>query len=472
MANLRMTIGQVNITDWLIIRLRKTTAPLAVVASEAYSEPHPVTRNVVVPASGSIDPDEYYIDLYESSNGITLGLLLGQFVHKITETSGILEWRFYKVGNGGTGDPIPDTTTLTDPYFIGKTISAVFKPGYGPLTPEPYTFKEYDFATDTITLLNGQIFSNEEIWSVLIENPVSTSTSARTFFNNVITLTTSTVLSSTHYNARLRCEGTGGLTQVHTLPDPATVPDGTIMYFMQNRGNQNQTKLITAAGLIVFGDGTRSEITIGKGEWVHLECRLIGATMFWEVVGVHHAISMVGERWSAGFLNHPNCMPEDGRLLDGDEWPRIWWWITSVLTATHTITSDSVILGGYTHPVGQEGLFVRHSSLKKFRMPNTQELTERGLKDMDTYNTDAERVYDYPGGVQHEQVGPHLHYDGEADNSQHSSSSSQTSTPSRLLVNNGPAGHAKILGFTSGPVTGNPTHMRTKNIGVIYMRRI
>lgn len=475
MANLRMTLGQVNIVDHMIIRLRLTTAPLAVVASESYAPPHPTTRNVVVPASGSIAPDEYYIDVYESSDGITLGLLLGQFIHKITDTSSALEWRFYKVGNGDVGDPDPGSVTLTDPYLAGKSLSAVFKQGYGPLTPDPYTFKEYDFATDTITLLGGQIFSNEEIVAILLENPTAPSgvSGGSGIFSNVITLTTSTSINSTHYNARLRCEDTGSTIQVHTLPDAAAVPEGTIFYFMQNQGANSQTKILcSGANTIRLGENNYPEVSIGKGEWIHIEKRTISSVHMYEVVGVHAGVEQVGERFSAGTRVHPNCKPEDGTLYDGDQWPRIWYWITNVLPADHVITDDTVTNGGYAHPTGKVGQFVRHSSLKKFRVPNTQNITERGIKTVAGFGTDTTRVYDYPGGMQNESVAPHIHSPLYGDNAQHSSSSSSTGSPSRWLVNNNADNNTgEIIDSVTGPPTGNPIEARVKNIAVVYTRR-
>ena len=59
MAQIRLGVGQVNITNTLIAIARKTTTPLVEEAREPYAPPHPATRNVVLPAAGSIDPVIY-----------------------------------------------------------------------------------------------------------------------------------------------------------------------------------------------------------------------------------------------------------------------------------------------------------------------------------------------------------------------------------------------------------------------------
>jgi hypothetical protein len=101
MGQIRLGIGQVNITDYLIVIARKTTSPLVIEAQEKYDPPQPATQNVVVPREGNIDPVIYYVDFRESPDGVSLGLLLAQFVYDLKNKILIAERRFYIVNGSG-----------------------------------------------------------------------------------------------------------------------------------------------------------------------------------------------------------------------------------------------------------------------------------------------------------------------------------------------------------------------------------
>lgn len=405
MAQIKLTIGQVNITNYLIIVARKTTTPLVEEAREAYAPPHPATRNVVVPASGSIDPVVYYIDAYESANGISLDLLLSQFVYDLKNQIVISERRFYLVDGPQTYDPPANQDTITDAYLNGKTITGFFKSGYGYLRPNTESVVEWVNVTGGgVQLQNNLIFSNGEVYCVEISYLANqTQIIGGGLYNGVELIDVNTTLNSGHRGKRLRCEASGTTSLVVTMEPVASVPDSTFYHFTSNGGLQNQTRILPdGSDTIVYNGENYTELSFGKGEFV----RIVKTGTFWEAELVHDNILLVGEKFSGTWKDHPSCKPEDGTLYDGDEWPRMWWWIKNKLPATHYITDDSVTGGGYTHPAGQEGLFVIHSTLKKFRLPNTQNLAERGLKNFTSYNSDGQRVYDYPGGVQNESVGP------------------------------------------------------------------
>jgi hypothetical protein len=180
----------------------------------------------------------------------------------------------------------------------------------------------------------------------------------------------------------------------------------------------------------------------------------------WEAEMAHPFILQVGERFAGTWKDHPSTKPEDGELYDGDEWPRIWWWLKNKLPSTHYLVDDTVIDSGYVHTFPTVGLFVLHSTLKKFRVPNTQNISERGLLNFNTYNTDGERLTDYPGGTQDEMVGPHTH-PLPRDQSGVQDIQSVTSTPNadEGISNLSPTG--LNTGFEN----------RVRNIGVIYLRR-
>jgi hypothetical protein len=266
-----------------------------------------------------------------------------------------------------------------------------------------------------------------------------------------------TTLSITHRNKRLRCECAASNKLVVTMESIGGVADGTFYHFTSNGGLQNQTRILPdGSETIKYNGENYTEISFGKGEYV----RIVKTGSFWEAELTHPFVLQVGERLNPTWKDHPSCKPEDGTLYDGDEWPRIWWWLKNKLPSTHYFTDDNVINGGYGHPPDREGQFVLHSTLKKFRAPNTQNLSERGLKSFSAYGADAERLYDYPGGVQNEMIGPHTHpLPRDASGSQDIQS---------LVVSSN-----ADEGITNASLTGNNTgtENRVRNIGVIYLRR-
>lgn len=459
MGQIRLSIATVNITNHLIVTARKTTTPLVIEAQEEYDAPHPSTRNIVVPAVGDIDPIIYYVDFYESSDGISLDLLLAEFQYDLKNNIILSERRFYVVDGPGINDPVSNQDTLTDSYLDGKTISGVFKEGFRYLRPDTEPIPEWQPVTGGgIQLLLGQTFSGGEVVTIEItylgqQNLVT----GGGFYNGVVLLDTDTTLDVSYRNKRLRTESASSSKLVVTLESVATVTAGTFYHFTCNGGAHNQTRILPdGSETIKYNGENYTELWVGKGEYV----RIVKVDAIWEAELVHENILRVGERFPGTWKDHPSCQPEDGDLFDGDEWPRMWWWLQNKLPSTHKITDDTVIDSGYVHPDARRGQFVVHSTLKKFRLPNWQNLSERGMNSFNNYGVDSSRVYDYPGGFQDEMVGPHTHplpRDGAG------------ATNIQSLVDSANSDEAISAASLTGNNTG--TENRVKNLGVIYMRR-
>jgi hypothetical protein len=407
MATQGITIGTVGITGHLLINARKASDPGTVVDSKTFAPSHPPFRNI---SWTGLDAEVYYFDFRESPDGVALGTLFATREVNVKDQTAIQETRYYRAGGVGANDPAPYQDTVTDTYLDGKTISHVYRDAISrPLFPPSELTKEYDLVTGGgIKMLNGYNLSEGEGVVIIInlladvaQPPVAG------IYNGVVTLTANTTLNSTHFNKRLRCESSGSSRQVNTMPVLAGIPEETIFYFMQNGGNQFQTRLLTqGSDLFRYFDSTYNELTIAPGEFLWCEVRVIASVKYFEVVQAHAGVLQVGERFSASMLGHPNTKPEDGALYDGDDYPRPWWWINNRLPIAHRIIDDNVVNPGYVHPVGKEGLFVMHSTLKKFRVPNSQGLADKAIKNFNAFGTDVTRLYDYPGGKQNEGLKP------------------------------------------------------------------
>jgi len=389
-----ISIGVTGITDYLLVIVRKVSAPTIEATRQSFG-PAPTAVN----ASFDLDPVTYNFDFRNSVDGTAIGTLIATYVVDAASNQIISEKRYYTCDGGGTYDPAPGATTIVDPYFIGKNISAVFKEGFRYLIPTT----EWTFAVDTVEVINGTAFDTSEVFIVEItyKSSINTITNS-TEFEDIQTLTADTVLDSTYYNNKLKL-ASAAATLLITLPSIATVPDGKFYFFQSFGGLQKQTRILCDGIDKIFFDGFQlgtdelSEIWVAKGEYL----KLVKEGTYWEVERSHKGLTMVGEKFVASYKDHPTAGIENGTLYDGDEYPRIYWWIKNVLAANNKIVDDTVTSGLYVHPADSVGKFVVHSTLKKFRLPNTQGLFQRGLADFVTYGGDvANRPVDAPGGYQ------------------------------------------------------------------------
>lgn len=468
-VDLQIVMGAVGFTDYLRVSAAKVSDPGTEVFVQYIDAPFG-NYTLVIP---DLDPTDYYVNFYDAPDNVSLGTLVSQaFVNAMTGEFSF-ERRFYTIGAlpGGVSST---ATVLTDPYLAtgAGTVSGVFKEGFRYL--EPDVEFSVDATAGTITLI-GSNFSGGEKFIVEIKYRTGTlsATTASSFFIDTITVDGATyTVDSTDKGKRFMLDCTGTKQEV-TLPALSALATGDIVYFEHKRdGVQAQSRIITAGTDKIFFNGFNigtnllSEIWVSKGRSLYL--RKEGT--YWEIIFEYDGVK-VGERMSGTFKDHPNWLVEDGTLYDGDEYPAIYWWVKNVLPSTHKIVDDTVVSGGYAFPAGKKGLFVIHSSLKKFRLPNTQELSEKGLKDFDSYGADGTRTYDYPGGEQSDQNKSHSHM------IQRGSGGSGTNPLDSPM--SGFSGMDGYTGFTSTEDDTNfwikaqgGTEVRVKNYGVIYLRHI
>lgn len=407
--DLKVTLGTVNYTNYLHVTAAKVSAPSTVVW-ETWIDVPVSNYNFTIPG---LDPENYLINYYDAATNVALGTLVSQLIVNALSPEYAYEKKYYKTDRGNTGDPASGDTQIIDPYFTNKEITGVFKEGFRDL--EPVTEWEMTTTTttdDTINILTGVAFNTDEIIVVSIKLAAGTvaASNSGSFYSGRVDVSAATYTCLlADKGKRHRLVGTGA-TQVITLPSVASMSqEDTFLFDNSCGGTAKQVKIVPYGSDVIFFNGFNtsndnlSEIWVSKGEKLLL-ARVDGN---WEVIMPYMGAN-VGERFSATYKSHPNTVLEDGQIgvdaLDGDEYARLWWWVNNVLPSSHKVTDDTVVLTSYTHPAGKEGLFVVHSTLKKFRTPNTQGLSEKGLKDFDSYGADTGRVYDYPGGVQNAKV--------------------------------------------------------------------
>lgn len=457
MPVLNITVGAVNITNYLIVTVAKSATPLVEETRQVFAPASLVDSfNVSITVA---DAAVYRVSWFESTDGTTLGQQLGASTWDAKLKIPIAETRYYLTNGSRAIDPAEGQNILADPYLDGKTIVKVVKDIVS-LVPPEYSFKQYDLhAGGGIELLGGQVFNDQEITAVDIVylQSFETSTSNAGMYDGWVKLTANTTLSNTHRNKRLKCEGSGSTLTI-TLESLASVPDGKFYYFNCNGGTAKKVKIACAGTDKIMYRGVQlSEICIGKGEHVRLE-KITDGSSFWEVIDPHHGISMVGERVFKGVADSFNVIPEDGRYIDGNEEPRLYGWVNS-LPSIHKIVTSADLSGTYTHPSGEEGQFAINTTLKQLRMPNTQGWYIKGIDD---YVTGA------AGLATEGQVGPHAHTIGSAKR-QDTAGGNQSNTLYNGTDNGAVPFGVPISTDNAGEGIGADNEVR--HIGEIFLRR-
>jgi hypothetical protein len=459
----KFTLGQVNLTGYLRISLEKVADP----GVEVYVTYVTLPFTTYVFVSPEIDPDDYYVYFRESPDNVSLGTLRSEAFFNAQSKEFDTERRFYPMGSLGAGMSWT-ATQLHDDYLKNKVVTGVEKEGFRYLQPTAeYTYDETNGNIDLATtfLSPDEVLVVELKYNVGADNP---SPIVSNLFSATISVTASSyTISSVDKKKRfsLDCSGT---VQAVTLPGLAGLTAGDFFYFEHKRsGVQTQTRILPAGTDKIKFNGFNiapyelSEIWVTRGRSLYLRKDVISSTSYWEIIFDWDGIN-VGRRFPSTYKDMPGFLPEDGRLLDGDELPGLYWWVRNVLPSTHKVTDDTVVSGGYAHPADKVGLFVIHSSLKKFRLPNTQGISEKGLANFNSYGADATRNYDYPGGRQPHQVGE---------------------TTVTLKKGDGYSGHTATANRFAPGQNGNPQpddiimlnatkKTNVENIGVIHMRHI
>lgn len=491
--NIKSTLGTVNFTDWLHITVTKVPTGSPIVWETWIDVPVSNHNFVISP----LDPENYYIRAYDAPTDTALGSLVIEVLVNGLTGEFIFERRYYTVGGAGTYDPADGDAGITDPYLVDKNVTGWFKEQFRYLIPEiEFSF---DDTTGNAAMINGDRLSAGEVVCIEIKyeaGNTSTSSGGGLYAGTIsVTEATKTLLAADR-NKRVRCVGTDS-TQVITLPalSSLTAEDG---FYFDNAcgGKALQVKLLLDGGdrirftgfMHVENDMTSidelAEFWVDRGKQVLI--RKITSDYF-EIITPYDGIN-VGERFSGTHKFHPLAIIADGQTgsdaLDGDEYPRIWWFINNRVAATHVIVDDNVINTNYTHPAGKKGLWVRHSTLKKFRSGNWQELVEKGLKNFRTYGGDTTRIYDYPGGEQLQAVMNHRHFNAVSTNS--SSTTPIVATQSIIILKESDGDFKYLLiGNSSEPTvarSGKPIDDsgasigNSKNLvdtgGVVFMYRI
>lgn len=313
MGEIRLSIGQVNISNWLKVNVREVGNPSAIVAFHNEPPPVPATLNLLF---SGLNPVVHYVDFRESPDGTAQGTLLSTFVYDVQNQTIIAERRYYTCDGGGTYDPVAGDTSITDPYLNGKTVYGVFKEAFRYLVPST----EWSQAGDTVSTPGATPYQTGEVITIEINYTVNQATVAGTSSpTDIIDVTGNITLDATHYEKLMEANGSGTILTI-TFPDLLTIPDGKKYWFNTHKGSQRYLAIVFPGGGYCQVDGEpRTIIWMGKGE--NLEVIKKGSYL--------RVVQWPGDRLRVGevvFTDKPplNGLAETGGWYNITDYPRYY----------------------------------------------------------------------------------------------------------------------------------------------------
>lgn len=390
MGEIRLSVGQINISDYLIINIREVDNPTAIVDSLVVPPPVPATQNLLFTGLNNV---VHYVDFRESPDGIAQGTLLSTFVYDVKNQTIIAERRYYTTDGLGDYDPVEGDSEITDPYLDGKTVYGVFKEAFRYLKPT----SEWTQTDDTVSLLAYGDFQPGEVIAIEINYTVDQpGGSASSFPSDIIEESGNITLDSSHYDKMIVATGSSTL-QILQMPDLLTIPDGKRFSFNTHRGPGRYLQLNMTSGFIRVDGDEESVIWLGKGE----ECTLMKKGNYLHVVSWSGDRNRVGELVKAD-IPPLNSVAETGLWVDiDDEYPRLYYWYVADL--------DPSLLGTGTHPTTPSGANAQKWCIdavnNKLWVPNSGGYFDRNTDpdgDVDTERPSGDRK---SGTIQGDQVG-------------------------------------------------------------------
>lgn len=277
MATIKFTISPApGVSNDLIAVIYKTTAPAAEVARILKPAPHPDPYNFEF---NDLVVGTYVVKVHESPDGTTLGNLRHDFwidatINKLTAYD-VIEFQVDLGRDDPNYDPADGDTQYVNPNLDGLTYT-VFKAGYGPLS--------WNANIQTITgggfeFTDGQVFSHDEIYTILISNLVESASNAgvapaQSYPEDIVTISGDRYIDNTFYNKLIEVTGSSNYTIY--IDNWDAIPDGTKFgintHLLQDTDPDAAFRFVTldlpfGKYCMIFGE-TYNNVYVGRGEEV------------------------------------------------------------------------------------------------------------------------------------------------------------------------------------------------------------
>lgn len=375
MGEIRLSIGQTNISGYMRINMREVQNDTVIVQFEVVPPPVPAVQNKVYTGLNNV---VHYVDIREAPDAISQGLLLATYVYDVKTQTILAERRYYTTDGGGTYDPAQGDLAVTDPYLTGKNITGVFKEGLRYLKPTD----EFTVAGDTVTLIAGpsvQPLQGGEVITIEITYTVSVPNGGggEIFPSDIVQKTVDFTVDTSELGKMI--EVNSGFTIVTgTIPDPLTLPDGAKLAFNTDNGAQRYLALPMSGGYSYVNQVQRSTLYMGRGE----QLSIVKKGNYWRILSWCGNHLRVGE-FIKSYRQYSYTVPETGAWLQISEYPRLFYWYVNELDPS--LLGVGTFAGGT--PAGDNmRMYCIDIPAGRFWVPNSMGFFER--------ITDTSGVYD------------------------------------------------------------------------------
>ncbi len=221
-------------------------------------------------------------------------------------------------------------------------------------------------------------------------------------FNGMAPITANITLNSVHRNKLIHIAGGASKITV-TLESIEDAPLYSTIHLETLISNTYQSTIQTQGGQVIyFGNTSQTKIILGKSEYIKL---FVGEDGYY-VLGYSENILNVGQPLM-DYVERLNTLTAKGQLVNRADYPRLWQWLTEhpqfLVTDdewTDTMDADEEV---YIY----KGMFSEGNGTTDFRMPDHQEMTYTGIKNI--AGSDSDRVPNDPGVIQRDMIKSHTH---------------------------------------------------------------
>lgn len=388
------------------VKMSEFSAPNTAIASQDVSYPHNTSQQVVFTG---LNPVTHFVRVYELSAGVE-GQIIGNSV--IFPTPNALDQSKnieILVGNDMlAGQEFYDGSTAYPSYsgLIAKQDYWIERRGTGALKDDEY--QQHPTSTFGFELTNGLLANDGETFIIhfyakLVVQPTSSSSTSSNSYQDVITLTSDTDLSSTHRNKIINIASSLQDYILIKLDYLANVPDMTMFKFLNHDGLQRDVVIRTRGNVPIkfvhdpdYINQTQNEVVLGKAETIEI----IKKGNEYYVTMFDGNFRDIGEP-TFGFAQRLNTYPAEGELVDRSKFYRIWKFVQQNLSAT---------VGGLVDESNwstNKTCFSSGDGSTTFRFPDLRGYFFRGLDD--TGIVDIDGVNRKIGEVQSDQNKKHGH---------------------------------------------------------------
>lgn len=404
-------------TNFLVVAVYKTTAPLVVVDYKFYPAPHTADQNV---AFTDLDPGTYQVITYEHNVNTPGGSIRHNFFYDPSfQSAQIRVDLFLKVGT------TPNLTvgqtdfhdTGNDQNLAGWQYEVDLRQSFGELQP---TVEVQKFSDGFGLLIPGQTFQPDEIYILRFYPKITTVTPtivSANLFTDVLIVTADTVLTVADMGKAIHIIGAGNALTL-TLPDLATIEANKPLIISSNGGSHKNVTIAAASGQAIswLGVHNLTLVNLGQSEifWLYRWTDPITpTTVLWRVINASDGIQQVGEIVDHYSLVPINTLYANGTTVSRTTYRRLWAWVQT-LDASMLIDDTAWNAGN-----NDREKFSTGNGTTTFRLP---QLYMRGFAR--GVNSSARKA----ASSEIEMIGPHFHPSGTEP--------SQVAKYLRGLVNN------------------------------------